>query len=46
MTANEAIEYLRRLVALDGAFHPCLEECDHAVCELALRVLAVLERVR
>lgn len=45
MNAAEAVERLRRLIALDGAFFPCLEECDHLACEVELRVLAILERV-
>lgn len=46
LTATEAVGYLRRLVAFDGAFFPCLEDCGHDVCELGSRVLSIVERVR
>lgn len=46
LTPTQAIHYLRRLIALDGAFFPCMEECRHHACEVELRVLAILERVK
>ena len=46
LTAKEAVEHLRRLVSLDGAFFPCLNDCGHDVCELGSRVLSIVERVR
>lgn len=46
VTPREAIAKLQKLIALDGAFFPCLQPCDHDVCELGGRVLAILEEVR
>lgn len=46
LTAAEAVAALRRLVDLDGAFFPCLEQCEHLACEMGTRVLNILERVR
>lgn len=46
LTAAEAVAYLRRLIALDGAFYPCINECGHISCEVESRVLDILERVR
>jgi hypothetical protein len=46
LTPDEAIGYLRRLVALDGPFFPCLDDCGHDVCELGSRVLSIVDRVR
>jgi hypothetical protein len=45
-TATEAIAELRALIALDGAYFPCLARCEHEVCELGQRVLEILDDVQ
>ena len=46
MTAEQAVEALRALISLDGAFFPCLNPCGDFTCELAGRVLDILDEVR